>query len=212
MATTSNYPGAIDSMQTPAANLSGPPTHEDIHLQLADAVEKVETEIGINAKNRLANAFASVAARDAAITSPVAGNTAITTRSGNTYFEWYDGTAWRSIGFDVGDTSRFFVLNEDGESLALSSTKSEFRRTGAGPGPMALPYTDPWPAGVTAVTVVAQVYRGTGSHALSSGTPIVISSAQADANYFYVSVIEADGTAVGGTEQWYCDFIATATY
>ena len=207
MATTSNYPGAIDSMQTPAANLSGPPTHEDIHLQLADAVEKVETEIGINAKNRLANAFASVAARDAAITSPVAGNTAITTRSGNTYFEWYDGTAWRSIGFDVGDPNRFFVLNEDGQSVPLSSTKAESGRLGQGPS-MAIAYTEAWPAGVTAVTVVAQVYR----HNLSTGTPIILTSLAADTNYVYLTVDETDGTGISGSAQWHCNFIATAIY
>tara|TARA_R110000803_G_scaffold123609_1_gene191526 strand:- start:761 stop:1345 length:585 start_codon:yes stop_codon:yes gene_type:complete len=194
-------------MQTPAANLSGPPTHEDIHLQIADAVEKVQTEIGIHAKNRLANAFASVAARDAAITSPVAGNTAITTRSGNTYFEWYDGTAWRSVGFDVGDPNRFFVLNEDGESVPLSSTKAESGRTGQG-AVFGFTYTEAWPAGVTSVSVVAQAYRGS----LSSGTPIVVSALSADTNYVYVTVLEADGTAIGASDQWYCNFIATAIY
>jgi hypothetical protein len=204
MATTSNYPGAIDSLQTPAANLSGPPTHEDIHLQIADAVEKVETEIGVNAKDRLANAFASVAARDAAITSPVAGNTAITTRSGNTYFEWYDGTAWRSIGFDVGDPDRFFVLNEDGESLPLSSTKAA-SFVGGG---VATAHSWVWPTGVTDVAVVANAYRGT----LSSGTPIMISNIVADTSNLIIYVIEADGTAVGSAETWNLDYIATAIY
>lgn len=207
MTTTSNYPGAIDSLQTPAANLSGPPTHEDIHLQIADAVEKVQTEIGIHAKNRLANAFASVAARDAAITSPVAGNTAITTIGGVAYFEWYDGTAWRSVAFVAGDKNRLWFLNEDGESVPLSSIKSETRRVCSGAS-FALPYATAWPAGVASISVVANVYRG----GLSTGTPIVLDNLSANTTYVFVHVIEADGTAVASGDSWYCDFIATAIY
>ena len=208
MATTSNYPGAIDSLQTPAANLSGPPTHEDIHLQLADAVEKVETEIGVNAKDRLANAFASVAARDAAIASPVAGNTATTTIGGIAYFQWHDGTVWRSMPlFSTGNPSQLWFLNEDGESVPLSPTKSDSQVTCTGTA-FSIPYAVAWPAGVSSVDVVANVYRG----GLSSGTPIVLNQLIATTTHVHVYVVKADGAAVGGSDQWTCDFIATATY
>jgi hypothetical protein len=207
MATTSNYPGAIDSLQSPAANLSGPPTHEDIHLEIADAVEKVEAEIGVNAAHRMLNAYASVAARDAAIASPVAGNMALTTISGKVWFQWYDATAWRSLSFVVGDPSQLWFLNEDDETVPLVSTKSETRLTGTGPS-FAIAYSTAWPAGVTSVDVVANVYRG----GLSTGTPIIISDLSATTSFVFVTAIEADGTAIAATDSWYCDFIATATY
>lgn len=95
MATTSSYPGSVDSLQAPASTLDGPPTHEDIHLEIADAVEKVETELGVNGRHRTVRNYADAAARDAANASPVEGHIAFLEDSNETTV--YNGAAWQRV-------------------------------------------------------------------------------------------------------------------
>lgn len=92
MATTSNYPGAIDTLQTPGASLAGPPTHNDIHLEIADAVEKLETELGVNGRHRTFRSYADTTARTAGNGSPLAGHCAFMEDVDRPV--WYTGSAW----------------------------------------------------------------------------------------------------------------------
>lgn len=105
----SSYPGALDSFSAPGASLAGPPTHENLHLDVNDAVVAIQTELGTNPRDRISYSYADTTARDAAITSPVAGNIA--------YLEdidrhtVYDGSAWidpvddwRAVDGEVSET------------------------------------------------------------------------------------------------------------
>ncbi len=87
-----SYPGALDSFTDPGASLAGPPTHESMHEDMIDAMEAVQTELGVNGKNRTMRSYANATARDAEITSPVAGNIAFLEDIDRVTV--YDGSAW----------------------------------------------------------------------------------------------------------------------
>lgn len=42
------YPGALDEFDEPANTLAGPPTHEDLHLQLSDGLAAVQAALGVD--------------------------------------------------------------------------------------------------------------------------------------------------------------------
>ena len=111
MATTSNYPGAIDSLPSPPATLDGPPTHEDMHLQLADAVELVETELGVNGRHRTVRSYATDAARDSANGTPSAGHVAFT--EDDDALQVYNGAAWQKYPRTQWGTSSVDTLTSN---------------------------------------------------------------------------------------------------
>lgn len=67
---SSSYPAALDTFTAPGTNLSGPPTHEDMHLKLADAVAQIQLHLGINPDWKMLNDYANETGRDNEITSP----------------------------------------------------------------------------------------------------------------------------------------------
>lgn len=58
-----NYPGSYDSFPAPGTNLSSTPNHDDMHIDVQDAVEAVQAELGLNPRG----SSATVAARLTAI-------------------------------------------------------------------------------------------------------------------------------------------------
>lgn len=55
---TTNYPGGYDSFPTPGTNLDDPP-HDELHIDVQDAVEAIQAELGLNPRG----SYASVRAR-----------------------------------------------------------------------------------------------------------------------------------------------------
>lgn len=55
---TTNYPGGYDSFPAPGTNLDDPP-HDELHIDVQDAVEAIQSELGLNPSG----SYASVATR-----------------------------------------------------------------------------------------------------------------------------------------------------
>ena len=65
----SSYPGGYDTLGSPPANLSDVPHHDTLHLELKDAIEAMQHEMGINpsgADSTIAAVLASLSTRYAA--------------------------------------------------------------------------------------------------------------------------------------------------
>ncbi len=60
---TTSYPGGFDAFAAPGTNLSSTPNHDDMHIDVQDAVEAIQAELGLNPRG----SSASVAARLAAL-------------------------------------------------------------------------------------------------------------------------------------------------
>lgn len=62
---TTSYPGAYDAFAAPGANLSDTPNHDDMHIDVQDAVEAIEAELGLNPSGSAATVAARLNAIDA---------------------------------------------------------------------------------------------------------------------------------------------------
>lgn len=62
---TTNYPGGYDSFDDPGTNLDNPP-HDQLHIDLNDAVEAVQAELGLNPRGSFSTVRARLEAHDRA--------------------------------------------------------------------------------------------------------------------------------------------------
>jgi hypothetical protein len=56
---TTSYPGGFDAFAAPGTNLSSTPNHDDMHIDVQDAVEAIQAELGLNPSGT----FSTVAVR-----------------------------------------------------------------------------------------------------------------------------------------------------
>lgn len=64
---TTGYPGAYDSFAAPGTNLSSTPNHDDMHIDVQDAVEAIQAELGLNPSGSSVTVAARIAALEAII-------------------------------------------------------------------------------------------------------------------------------------------------
>lgn len=60
-----NYPGGYDNFPSPGTNLDDPP-HDELHIDVQDAVEAIESELGLNPRGSFATVRARLDAHDRA--------------------------------------------------------------------------------------------------------------------------------------------------
>lgn len=60
-----SYPAGYDTVPVPPANLSGPPLHSTLHLQLKEILEAMQQEMGLNPSGADASIAATLAALNA---------------------------------------------------------------------------------------------------------------------------------------------------
>lgn len=80
-----NYPGAIDSLTNPSASggdtLDDPP-HDTQHADANDAIEAIETELGVNPRGSEATVRARLDAIESATSKPVTADDTVTVHTG----------------------------------------------------------------------------------------------------------------------------------
>lgn len=74
-----SFPGALDTFADVPTSQAASPSHSTNHNDERAAIVALETAVGSTTQSRLVQRFATTTARDAAITSPVAGMVCWTT-------------------------------------------------------------------------------------------------------------------------------------
>jgi hypothetical protein len=136
----STFPTALDAWGDVPANMATVPTHATQHNQLRDMVQATQAAVGASGSSRLVQRFATVAARTAAVPSPVDGMVSWVDTPGQ--LSVYFGGVWQPVAGVASTVTTSPAVVVDGSGWSCTSIyaavkggllqfNAAFERTGA---------------------------------------------------------------------------------